>query len=147
MADVDSEREMVTIQSFRELSEGRLAEGMLNSAGIECVLVDDNTGRMLGFISDVIGGIRLQVNRADSEAAKALLEQPISEGFDSGKETNQPPRCPKCYSLDVTFREGNKPKADTGPWLSLSPPVREKVGECKLCGYRWDDEDNDLDVC
>jgi hypothetical protein len=136
MADVDSEREMVTIQSFRELSEAMLAEGMLNSAGIDCVLMDDNTGRMLGFISDVIGGIRLQVNRVDSEAAKALLEQPISEGFDSGKETDQPPRCPKCYSLDVTFRESNKPKTDTGSWLSLSPPVREKVGECKFCGYR-----------
>ena len=57
MADVESDRQMVTIQSFRDLSEALLAEGMLNSAGIECVLVDDNAGRILGFISDVIGGI------------------------------------------------------------------------------------------
>jgi hypothetical protein len=145
MADRDSEQDLVTIHSFRDLSEAMLAEGMLNSAGIACVLVDDNTGRMLGFISDVIGGIRVQVNRADSEAAKALLQQPISEGFDSGKETDEPPRCPKCYSSDVTFHEGNKPKTDNGAWLSLSPPVREQVGECGLCGYRWDDEDNALD--
>jgi hypothetical protein len=45
MADLDSERELVTIQSFRELPEAMLAKGMLNSAGIECFLLDDNTGR------------------------------------------------------------------------------------------------------
>ncbi len=44
-------------KTFRELSEAMLAKGMLNSAGIECFLVDDNTGRMLGFISNVIGGM------------------------------------------------------------------------------------------
>src|ERR1700678_3292141 len=142
MAAVESDRQMVTIQSFRDLSEALLAEGMLNSAGIECVLVDDNAGRILGFISDVIGGIRLQVNRSDSEAAKELLEQPNPEGLDSGKETDQPLRCPKCYSLDITFREVDKPQTDTSTWLSLSPPVRWKIGECMLCGYQWDDEDN-----
>jgi hypothetical protein len=57
MADINSERDLVTIQSFRELSQAVLAKGMLNSAGIECFLMDDNTGRMLGFISNVIGGI------------------------------------------------------------------------------------------
>ena len=62
MAGIDSERELVTIQSFRELSQAMLAKGMLNSAGIECLLMDDNTGRMLGFISNVIGGIRMKVN-------------------------------------------------------------------------------------
>jgi hypothetical protein len=134
---------MVTIQSFRELAEAMLAEGMLNSAGIDCVLVDDNTGRMLGFISDVIGGIRLQVNRVDSDAAMELLKQPVPEGFGSGKETDQPLRCPKCYSLDIAFREGDKPNTDS--WLGLSPLGRGRVGECKQCGYQWDDEDNALD--
>src|SRR4030081_1159424 len=106
MADIDSERELVTIQTFRELPEAMLAKAMLNSAGIECFLVDENTGRMLGFISNVIGGIRMQVNSVDAEGARALLEQPIPEGVDSAGEGNvQPPRCPKCYSVDITFRE------------------------------------------
>jgi hypothetical protein len=51
-----------------------LAKGMLDSGGIECFLLDDNTGRMLGFISNVIGGIRMQVNRFDAEAATTILE-------------------------------------------------------------------------
>jgi hypothetical protein len=81
MAEIDSERDLVTIQSFRELSEAMLAKGMLTSAGIECFLVDDNTGHMLGFISNVIGGIRVQVNRFDAEAAMVLLNRPIQEGL------------------------------------------------------------------
>jgi len=86
MADINSERDLVTIQSFRELPEAMLAKGMLNSAGIECFLVDDNTGHMLGFISNVIGGMRMQVNRVDAEAAMALLERPIQEGVDPADE-------------------------------------------------------------
>jgi predicted Zn-ribbon and HTH transcriptional regulator len=145
MADIDSERELVTIQSFRELSEAMLAKGMLNSAGIECVLVDDNTGRMLGFISNVIGGIRMKVYRVDAEAATALLVQPTAEDMDVADEENdQRPRCPKCYSVDITPRELDKPMS-TGAWLSVPLPVREKVCECKSCGYQWDDEDNALD--
>jgi hypothetical protein len=144
MANIDSERELVTIGRFHELSEAVLAKGMLNSAGIECFLVDENTGRMLGFISNVIGGIRMQVNSVDAEAAMALLEQPIS-GVDFATEGNdQPPRCPKCYSVDITFRELDKPMS-TGAWLSVPLPVHERVCECKSCDYQWDDEDNVLD--
>src|SRR5262245_55564416 len=40
--------ELVTIRTFRDLAEAMPAKGMLDSAGIQCVLVDDNTGRLLG---------------------------------------------------------------------------------------------------
>ena len=144
MADIDSERELVTIQSFRELSQAMLAKGMLNSAGIECFLMDDNTGRMLGFISNVIGGIRMKVNKVDAEAATALLEQLIPDVDVADEENHQPPRCPECYSADITFREFDKPMS-TGASLSMSLPIHEKVCECKSCGYQWDDEDNAFD--
>jgi predicted Zn-ribbon and HTH transcriptional regulator len=143
MADIGSEHELVTIRSFRELAEAMLAKGMLDSAGIECFLVDDNTGRMLGIISNVIGGIRMKVNRVDAEAAMTLLEEPIPKGVaDEGND--EPPRCPKCYSVDITFRELDKPMS-TGAWLSVPLPVHEKICKCKSCGYQWDDEDNALD--
>ena len=71
-----------------------LAKGMLNSAGIECFLLDDNTGRMLGFISNVIGGIRMKVNQMDAEAATALLEQLIPDADVADEKNHQPPRCP-----------------------------------------------------
>jgi hypothetical protein len=39
-------RRLVTIRKFRDLPEAQLAKGSLESAGIECYLVDDNMVRM-----------------------------------------------------------------------------------------------------
>src|SRR4051812_27352394 len=39
-------RRMVTVRQFRDLPEALLAKGCLDSAGIECALVDDNIVRM-----------------------------------------------------------------------------------------------------
>ncbi|MBZ5666829.1 MAG: DUF2007 domain-containing protein [Acidobacteriia bacterium] len=69
-------RELVTVRSFCNPSEAMLAKAMLDSAGIECFLADDNAARILG--SD-ISGIRVQVNAVDADAAMALLDQPIPE--------------------------------------------------------------------
>ena len=72
-------RELVTVRSFCNPSEAMIVKAMLDSAGIECFLADDNAARILG--SD-ISGIRVQVNRVDADAAIALLEQPIPEDND-----------------------------------------------------------------
>ena len=40
--------ELVTIRTFRELVEATLAKGMLDSAGIHCALIDDNTRPIAG---------------------------------------------------------------------------------------------------
>jgi hypothetical protein len=68
-------RDMVTVRQFRYLPEALLAKGILDSAGIEGVLIDGN-------MMNLLGGIRLQVNRDDVEEAVTLLSEPILEGFD-----------------------------------------------------------------
>ena len=68
-------RDMVTLRQFRYLPEALLAKGILDSAGIECVVVDEN-------MMNLLGGIRLQVNRDDVEEALTLLSEPTPEGFD-----------------------------------------------------------------
>jgi hypothetical protein len=103
-ADELTVRELVSIRKFRDLPEALLAKGMLESAGIECFLADDNMVRMDWFISNFIGGIKLQVIPGEAEAAIELLDQPIPEGFDvEGLGDYQQPRCPKCQSLDISF--------------------------------------------
>jgi hypothetical protein len=46
-----------------------LAKGSLEAAGIQAYLVDDNMIRMDWFISNLLGGIKLQVRAEDAEAA------------------------------------------------------------------------------
>jgi hypothetical protein len=67
-------QDLVTVRRFRELSEALIAKGSLESAGIECHLVDDNMVRI--FVSTFTGGVRLQVKPEDLAAATAILDEP-----------------------------------------------------------------------
>ncbi len=64
--------ELVTIRQFGNMSEALLAQGCLDSAGVECFLADANISRLEWPITR---GMRLQVNAEDAETAAALLEQ------------------------------------------------------------------------
>ncbi len=76
-------RELVTVLSFFNPSEAMLAKALLDSAGIECFLADDNAARIIG---GNIPGIRVQVNRVDADAAIALLDQSISTDEDNAPD-------------------------------------------------------------
>lgn len=78
-ADAMEPEPMVTIRSFGDVMQAWLAKSNLESAAIECRLVDDNMVRLYWGIVNVLGGVKLQVKREDAEVALELLEQPVSE--------------------------------------------------------------------
>ncbi len=133
-------REMVTIAKFRDLPEALLAQGNLNSSGIESVLLDDNLVRLDWLWSNAVGGIKLQVKVEDADEATEILNQPIPETFEFGGAGDyRQPECPKCKSLDVTFQEIYKPVAYGSLWVGLPLPVHLKGWKCRACGNEWDD--------
>ena len=135
-------REMVTIAKFRDLPEALLAQGNLNSSGIESVLLDDNLVRLDWLWSNAVGGIKLQVKVEDADEATEILNQPIPEEFEfGGAEDYRQPECPKCKSLDVTFQEIYKPVAYGSLWVGLPLPVHRKAWKCRACGNEWEDSD------
>ena len=98
----DSDTALVTVARYRDMPEAVVARAVLEEAGIECLLRDENTVRMDWLWSNLIGGMRLQVAARDEAAARELLSHPVPQQFatDSGKEFVQPV-CPKCGSTDV----------------------------------------------
>lgn len=72
-------RKMETIRSFPDVMQAWLAQSSLESAGIECRLLDDNMVRLDWGASIVLGGVKLQVKPEDAETALALLDQPVPE--------------------------------------------------------------------
>ena len=78
-ADVTELEPMVTIRSFGDVMQAWLAKSNLESAGIECLLVDDNMVRLEWGMANALGGVKLQVKREDVEVALQLLEQPVPE--------------------------------------------------------------------
>ena len=142
-SDREESKHLVTIQTFREVQAAMLAKGLLDSVGIECFLADDNAGRIFGFISDVLGGMRLQVNEADAETATALLRQSSADHWKSANETDpRVGRCPMCDCADITFQEIESPISSPAGRLLTDRPatIHEKVGRCNSCGYEWDED-------
>jgi Putative prokaryotic signal transducing protein len=134
-------RELVTVRQFRDLPEALLAKGSLESAGIECFLADENLVRLDWFISNFIGGIKLNVRAADAANAQKLLDEPILEGlYVQGIGLYEQPRCPKCQSLDVNFQELDRPIAYISAFLHVPMPVQREGWRCHTCDAQWADE-------
>jgi Putative prokaryotic signal transducing protein len=69
----------VMIARFGGVPEALLAKSMLDSAGIESFLGDENLVRLDWFYSNLVGGIKLMVREEDAETARTLLEKNSSE--------------------------------------------------------------------
>lgn len=135
-------RTLVTIRQFRDLPEALLAKGSLESAGFECYLRDDNLVRLDWFISNFVGGIKLCVKPEDAYDARKLLDEPILEGiYVHGVGLYEQPRCPKCQSLDVNYRELDRPIAYLSAFLKVPMPVQRKGWHCHACDAEWEDDE------
>ena len=133
----------VTLRQFRDVPEALLAKGMLESAGIKCMLADGNLVRMDWLLSNAIGGIRLQVDKHELEAARAILDEPIPAELDEEElgEPYEQPRCPRCYSLDIGFEKIDR-FWTYSLWLLLSfpIPIGKDNWKCYTCGAEWVEE-------
>ena len=136
-------RELVTIRQFRDLPEALLAKGSLESSGIECFLADENLVRLDWFISNFIGGIKLNVRAADVENARNILDDGILEGlYVQGIGLYEQPRCPQCQSLDVNFQELDRPIAYISAFLRVPLPVQKEAWHCQACNAEWQEDEN-----
>ena len=131
----------VMVGRYRDSGEAMIAKNMLDSAGIECFLGDENLVRLDWFYSNLIGGIKLMVRKEDADTARKLLEENIPEKIDVAEVGEYvQPRCPQCGSMDVSFDELDKQIAYAGLFLNLPIPVNRKGGKCHACGHEWGSE-------
>ena len=68
-------RRLVTVRRYRDLAEAYVGRSLLESAGIPAWIADENLVRMDWFYSNLVGGMRLQVDERDEAAAREILEQ------------------------------------------------------------------------
>jgi hypothetical protein len=139
---VDKPANLVSIRRYRDLSEAIVARSLIESAGIFCFLMDENFARLEWQISNLIGGIRLQVPDEDAEAATELLDQPIPDNFSfEGVDDYQQPRCPQCQSVDISFEGSNRKAALASLYMfNLPAPLGTSSWLCNQCECRWTDD-------
>jgi Putative prokaryotic signal transducing protein len=70
---------VLTLRQFLTVQEAVMAKSILDSAGIESFLADENVISMNWLWSNALGGVKLQVRKTDVAVASELLEQTLSE--------------------------------------------------------------------
>jgi hypothetical protein len=131
-------QKLVTVQQYRDLAEAQVAKGVLDSAGIPCCLRDENTVRLEWVWSNLLGGVRLQVNEQDLEAARAVLMQPIPEQIQlDGDLPYDQPRCPRCGSLDIHYQAIHERAGLASIILFVPVPIPKHAWLCEDCGAQW----------
>ena len=141
---VPAQRDLVTVRQYRDLSEAIVARSLLESAGIPVYLRDENLVRLDWQVSNVIGGIRLQVDAENERGAVELLNQPVSPTIELGEgDEFAQPRCPACGSTNITFEGASRGAALASLYvLSLPLPMGAETWSCSACGARWEDKDS-----
>lgn len=130
----------VMVRRYRDLPDASIAKSILDSAGIESHLIDDNMVRLDWFYSNLVGGVKLFVRQEDAEAAEKLLNQSVPEKFDvDGVGQYQQPRCPQCQSWDVTLDGLDRHLTYATLFFGLPFPIANRGWKCRSCGHEWSD--------
>jgi hypothetical protein len=133
---------LITIRRYRDLSEAIVARSLLESCGIDASLGDENLVRLAWQLSNLIGGIALQVEAEDEAEAIEVLDSPIPESFNYGDESlpYTQPHCPRCDSTDITFQGASRTAALMSLYaLSLPLPPGHETWICNNCECRWEE--------
>jgi hypothetical protein len=114
---------LMTVATFDVLMEAELARGYLENQGIRCYLADAELVNTAWYLSAAMGGIKLQVAKADFLNAERLLHsRPAARGHDvddyglkrrSEQITEQPGRPPESDPIPQEDEESPENQAET----------------------------------
>lgn len=125
--------ELVTIRTFTNYFSANILLTKLRDAGIQCYLKDEHTVTMDPLLTNAVGGIKLVINKDDSQEVFELLRQ-----FDEDYRRNAV--CPKCGSHNIELVPEQTPAnmiTAILSWLFSSYAVSvENVYKCGNCGYK-----------
>ena len=119
------------------------ARSLLESAGIEAWIANENLVRMQWFFSNLVGGLRLQVAESDEAAAREILEKAVPPDIPyDAEEVFVQPTCPRCGSAEVTLGDGTERGWSLVALYVLAIPVppQQAAWHGEACGARWWDD-------
>jgi hypothetical protein len=129
----------VVVREYRDLPPAISHRMMLNAAGIDCYLYNENMVRLDWRWSNLLGGVKLVVRQKDVEDATRLLNETAIEEFAvEGIGEYRQERCPNCNSMNVFCDELMKRIAGAGLMLGVSIAMVQREWNCHDCGHAWE---------
>jgi hypothetical protein len=114
-------RRLKTVRRYRDLAEAYAGRSLLESAGISAWIADEHLVRLDWFYSNLVGGLRRQVDEADEATAREILELSVPPNIQyDAEEVFVQPTCPKCGWL----RWATGQKAECHSRLYMFSPFR-----------------------
>ena len=124
-------RRLVTVRRYRDLAEAYLGRSRLESAGIPAWIADENLVRMESFYSNLIGGMRLQVDERDEAAAREILEEEFRRQSRTARRRSTHSRpAPNCGSPEITLGTGTESGRSLWALYLLAIPVPPRKATC-----------------
>ncbi len=124
--------ELVTIRTFNNYFSASILLTKLRDAGIQCYLKDEHTVTMDPLLTNAVGGIKLVINKKDSQEVFELLRQ-----FD--EDYRRSAACPVCgsHNIDLVPKRtaANLITAIVSWLLSDFAVSAENVYKCSNCGF------------
>lgn len=137
----------VTVLTFTYPHEAHMAQGFLESEGVETMLKDELTTQVNNFYSNAIGGVKIQTKEKDYDNAIEILQRGgyIVESGNNTKieivqkdHTANKKQCPFCQSENI----GKNKNADIITIivyfiLGVLFPIFRISYRCFDCGKEW----------
>jgi hypothetical protein len=129
----------VVLRKYRDMPAAITDRMILEAAGIDCYLYNENMVRLDWMWSNLLGGLRLVVRQSELEDAEKLLESKPGDKFTvEGVGDYEQERCRKCGSDDISCDELLKKIAGIGLLLGLPIAITHRGWNCRACGHSWE---------
>jgi formate dehydrogenase assembly factor FdhD len=123
--------EFKTVRTFTTTHEAHFARGFLESEGIEAFVRDEFSVGIRPYMSQALGGVRLDVREEDYDRAQKLLDIPAAVPV--------PRLCPKCGGAALPASDTGAKAASLLVSLAVLAPMllRKPRYQCAACGSSW----------
>jgi hypothetical protein len=129
----------VTVATFWQAPAVHIARLRLESAGIDCAILDENLIATDWYLANAAGGIKLQVPASRATLAVELLgKRPGAAAADGEPLFDGQTRCPKCGGGDIYPVRLSRRLVFLSVLLLGAPlPILARKTRCAACGFEW----------
>ena len=123
---------LVTVKVYDSLSEAEVVRAKLEQHGIFAFIPDRNFVGAAWYLTNAVGGVRLQVSEGELDSVRLLLGESDTALLEGGIDS-----CPECGSGDV-FRSSSLVAGIAALILAGIPLlVRRRGRYCRQCQHKW----------
>jgi Putative prokaryotic signal transducing protein len=137
--------DLITIATFLNIGEAKLAQGKLSSAGIDASVRDEHAMNL--HIGMAMWGIKLQVPDHQVVRALEVLDDFRADPDEDDSEFEVVACCPECESLEIRRVAESNPH-QIALWSAAIPFPEPSAAQgrrwrCLACGHQWDEEEEE----